>query len=456
MSREIHVSPDGPDDAPGTPDAPTSIHAAAEAARAGDVVVLAGGVYHLTRPVAPRHSGTPKAPIIWRNADSQQPVLDGLGFERTADGRFPLHRNLGIFHLENVSHYRVVGLHVRNARYVNFMVTGERSRYIELYGCIAENSYGPGICLHRGEHLKVIGCTVTGANDQTMRSPGQQTRHEAPHEAVSLMQVRFVEIAYNRVHKCHKEGIDVKETASHVRVHHNEVYDLPRQGIYIDCWFGHLQDVEVYANAVHDCEWGIVISAEGQGATMSGVVIRHNVVYRNRGSGIFFGRWGHDGPRRDIDIYHNTVVNNGTPGHWAGDVGGIDVRAENLENIRIVNNIVVGNHGFDIATFAPPGSRDAELARRNILIARNLTGPFRPLAEPTGGMFNPPYPYDAPTTLHGDPHFLAPKAADFRLRDDSPARDAAMPLPGIDGGPHLGCAQTPRFDRPPGDDAPNG
>lgn len=447
-AREIHVSPTGRDDAPGTPEAPMSVHAAAETARAGDVVILAGGVYLLDRPVIPRHSGTPDRPVVWRNRDGEHPVLDGLAFVRTEDGRFPLQANRGVFHIENVSHLQVIGLHVRNARYVNFMITGEQTRQVELYGCTAENSYGPGICLHRGQHLKVIGCTVTGANDQEMRSPGQRTRHEAPHEALSLMQVKFVEIAYNRVHKCHKEGIDVKETASHVRVHHNEVYDLPRQGIYIDCWFGHLQDVEVYANAVHDCEWGIVVSAEGRGATMSDVVIRHNVVYRNRASGIFFGRWGHDGPRERIDIFHNTVVFNGSGDHWAGDVGGIDVRAENLRDVRIVNNIAYGNHGFDIATFAPPETRDAELAARGILIENNLTGAFRPSATPRGGMFNPPWAFDAPDTRHGDPMFLLWKAADFRLRDASPARDAARRYDGIDGGPHLGCAQNPPSPHP--------
>lgn len=449
VAREIFVAPGAPEDGAGTREAPMSVFAAAEAARAGDVVILGGGVYMLDRPVVPRHSGTAEAPITWRNAEGEHPILDGLGFVRTEDGQYPSRRNFGIFHLNNLSHINVIGLHVRNARYVNFMITGDDASHIALYGCTAENSYGPGICLWRGQHLKVIGCTVTGANDQEMRVPGQRTGSEAPHEALSLMQVKHVQIAYNRVHKCHKEGIDIKETASHVRVHNNEVYDLPRQGIYVDCWFGHQQDVQIHDNVVHNCEWGIVISAEGRGASMSDVVVRHNVVYRNRASGIFFGRWGNDGPRANIDIYHNTVVDNGSPGHWAGDVGGIDVRAENLRNVRIVNNIVHGNHGFEIATFAPPDTRGEDLASRNIVIENNMTGPFRPAESPRGGMFNAPHAIDAPGTIHADPLFVMWKAADYRLRDHSPARNAARTYPGIDGGPHIGCAQNGPSPHPP-------
>lgn len=449
LAADLYVSPTGTDAAPGTLAAPLSIHRAAEIAAPGDTVLLLGGTYTLTHPVTPKNSGTPDSPITYTAAPGQKPILDGINFVKTQDDKFPSQRNLGLFHLDNLSHIRVQFLHVRNSRYVNFMITGESSRDIHLIGCRAENSYGPGICLWRGENLKVLGCEVTGANDQLMRSPGQRTGSEAPHEALSLMQVKHVEIAFNRVHKCHKEGIDVKETASHVTVHHNEVYDLPRQGIYVDCWFGHLQDVEIYANAVHDCEWGIVISAEGKGASMSDIRIRHNVVYSNRASGIFFGRWGTDGPRQRIDIFNNTVFQNGSPDHWAGDVGGIDLRAQNVRDVRIVNNIVFNNHSFEIATFAPPESRDADLASRNILISNNLTGPFRssatrpttPPIAPRGGMFNPPHAFEGTNTLFADPLFLLWKAADFRLKEGSLALSAAAKFDGLDGGPNIGCAQ---------------
>jgi len=440
-AADIVVAPNGTDTAAGTVDSPLSLLRAAQIAGPGDTVILRGGVYPLTQPVAPKNSGTPDSPIVFRAAHGESPILDGKDFLKAADGAFPSHRNLGLFHIDGLSHIRVENIHVRNSRYVGFMITGDAAAHIELRGCRSENSYGPGICLWRGRNLKVIGCEITGANDQDMRSPGQRTGSEAPHEALSLMQVQHVEIAYNRVHKCHKEGIDVKETASHVTVHHNEVYDLPRQGIYVDCWFGHLQNVEIYANAVHHCEWGIVISAEGKGASMSDIRIRHNVVYGNRASGIFFGRWGTDGPRERIDIHHNTVFMNGTPDHWAGDVGGIDVRAQNLRNVRIVNNIAFNNHSFEIATFAPAVTRAADLASRNILIANNLTGTFKSPPTPRGGMFNAPTAFEGEGTIFGDPLFLLWKAADFRLKDGSPALGAAKTYDSIDGGSDIGCAQ---------------
>jgi len=278
------------------------------------------------------------------------------------------------------------------------------------------------------QYVRVIGCEIVGANNQEMRRPGQELVHEAPHEALSVAGAQHFEIAYNHVHHGAKEGIDVKEVSAHGVVHDNYIHQMPRQGLYTDAWFGRLADVEFRDNVVHDCEWGMALSAEGEHASMRDVRVHHNILFNNRGSGILFGVWGSDGPRSDISIYNNSVYRNGTAGHWAGAVGGIDVRSANLQRVSIFNNIAFDNYAFDIATFDPtPGGK--RLAAQAIRITTNLVGP-NPRAGASEILRKGEFPMLFRTAgehpITGNPLFSDPAAADFRLRSGSPASGAGL------------------------------
>ncbi len=419
--RVLFASPEGGDDAPGTQASPVSLPAAARYAGPGTEIVLLGGLYALTEPFIPARGGDEDRPLVIRAARDEHVVLDAMNLSTGAGS--PSTNQLSAIILENLRHVRLIGLNVRNSQYAGFLVRGDDSHDIELRFCSSAGSYGPGICLRRGSHLRVLDCEVAGANDQALRVHGTPLRKEAPHEALSLMQVKHFEIARCRIHHCHKEGIDVKETASHGSVHHNECHDLARQGIYVDCWFGRLTDVDIHDNIVHHCQWGIAVSAEGRDATLDNIRIYDNRIYGNRASGILMGTWGADGPRRDLWICHNTICCNGSPNHWIGDTGGVDIRSKNLRDLQICNNIIRGNHAFDIATFAAPGEAVAQLRERNIVIARNLTGPLRPAP---GRKPPPEYPSVNPIPgeepVIGDPQFVVPDGVDMRLKPGSPAR----------------------------------
>jgi hypothetical protein len=439
--RVIVAAPGGLATAAGTAESPLSVHAAVEGAKAGDVVVLRGGVYELDRPVRVAVRGTAELPFVLRSAEGERAVLDGSKLQQMGRaGRAGAQTGMGLVTVDDSAWVTIRDIEVRSSRYVGLLVTDPTSEGISLIGCQSHGSYGPGILLHRGRKLRVIGCTVTGANDQGLRPTGVPLRREAPHEAISLMQVEDFEVAYCRVHKCHKEGIDIKETASFGRVHHNECYDLPRQGIYVDCWFGKLRNVEIDANVVHDCEWGIAVSAEGREASMSDIWIHHNVVYRNRASGLLFGTWGNDGPRERIYVYHNTIVDNGlalrTGTHWAGTLGGVDIRARNLREVYIVSNIVHGNVGFDFAS-VDPGSHEG----RRIVVENNLTGALSKLPQ-LPGMFETPVVFAGAGTIVGDPAFVLPRGADFRLKVGSAALGAARGRFPFEVAGNVGCAQN--------------
>ena len=248
----------------------------------------------------------------------------------------------------------------------------------------------------------------------------EEAPDEAPHEGMTFAGATNFEAAYNTVHDSDKEGIDVKEVSAHGTVHHNHLYNLPRQGLYVDSWFGLLEDVEVYANRVHDCEWGVVISSEGEDSRMENVRVHHNLLYDNRASGVYFGTWGNDVQRSEIYIYNNTIHDNGTSGHWAGPTGGIDLRSKSLQDIYIFNNIASQNWAFEIATFAPPSDVPDSLSHKNITITHNLTGEFKSRTDEEG-LYRTVYGYRGQEAVEGDPLFQNAGAGNFRLRNDSPA-----------------------------------
>ena len=438
--RVFHVAPDGDDSGPATAERPwASVDKAAAEARAGDTVVLRGGTYMLKAPLRLTGAGQEDAWITIKGAQGETPVLDA-GSIQTADGRGRLSTR-GAVQVDGATYLRLKNLHVRESYGAGFAVTGRNTQHIELIGCSSDHSYAPGFWLYQSQDLRVIGCEVTRSNDLRMAGEGATGRREAPHEALSIAGVQGFEVAYCRVHRGYKEAIDCKENSAHGKIHHNECYDMPRQGLYVDAWFGTLEDVELYENTVHDCEFGVAVAVEGRGANMRNVSIHNNVIYRNRASGIFLAMWGTDGPRENIRIYNNTVCNNGRAGHWSGSVGGIDVRSADIKSVLIANNISVGNFAYDRATFAAPEGRQQALAEKGIVIAGNMTGPFQE-QETVAGQFPRPYPFRGEQTVEGDPRFVLPRAADFRLLPGSPAIGAAVRIEGVPYSPDIGAFQT--------------
>ena len=85
-AEEINVSPTGNDAAAGTTSQPFATLARAQkavrqriGAGQGAVVIVRGGTYYLPEPLVltPRDSGTKLAPIVWRNAEGETPVISG-------------------------------------------------------------------------------------------------------------------------------------------------------------------------------------------------------------------------------------------------------------------------------------------------------------------------------------------------------------------------------------------
>ena len=102
-------------------------------------------------------------------------------------------------------------------------------------------SFSSGIAVwdtqHTGtasEHVRILGNAIAKATSWDFASPEQSKTGAAPQEAISIAGAVDFEVAYNHVYDSGKEGIDIKETSKHGKVHHNLVNNVLRQGIYVD------------------------------------------------------------------------------------------------------------------------------------------------------------------------------------------------------------------------------
>jgi hypothetical protein len=431
LQQEIFVSPAGKDSNPGTPKKPLrSIQKAINKATAGKTVTLLAGEYALNAPVTLSAKGTPNGWITLRGAKGAKVILDGIKINIPDSGKYP--QNNGLIQVQNAAYIRIQNIHVRNSHRAGINI--QESKYVDVVNCISENSLSPGIAAwQRCAYIRVLGNTVINANDMKM-SWTPYKGHEAPHEAISMGGAHHFEVAWNQVYNCQKEGIDVKETAAYGIVHHNYVHHLKRQGLYIDGWFGQLEQIEMYDNLVHDCESGIAVSSE-EGPNTKNLKIHHNLVYNNRATGLFFSRWGADNPRENVAIYNNTFYRNGWGVNFSGDPqywlsGGCYLYSTNLKEVSIINNIFAHNFPFEIGhTSRLAGNWVAE---KNINISNNLIQDINKFSYP---MYLKAWLKDSVYTMTGtnaildDPQFADPENGDFRLKKNSPAAHSGYAYP---------------------------
>jgi hypothetical protein len=454
----FYVAPDGDDANPGTLDAPwATIGHAADVLQAGEMVYVRQGTYAIAERIRPKHSGSEDAWIVYAGYPGEQAVIDASDIEVGPPGSAsPYPHDQGAFLIQNVGYVRVQNLTLKNSYSAGFTVRD--SHHVDLINNTVDTTFASGIAVwdtdHKGQecrHIKVIGNTVVHANRGRFSMPWYDGKRETPHEAISIGGAVGFEVAYNHVYDCDKEGIDVKETSRQGTVHHNHVHNVDRQGLYVDSWFGVLEDAELYENVVHDCRGaGIVVSVEG-GQEARDIRIHHNLVYDNLGTGIFFSRWG-DGPRSDVQVYNNTVHHNGYGPPAAGEdyfwmTGGLYLFSTNLQDIEIRNNILSDNRGFQIG-YSDHYLRIADdvetvLRQKNIVIEHNLLYDQNDVEYPIHAGWPPDnyadiYAIAGANAVQGDPLFVDSRTGSFYLRSNSPAIDRGKPgsAPDPDGSPN--------------------
>ena len=385
-----YVAPSGNDSNPGTLSEPwQTIQHAADTLVAGDTVHIRAGTYH--ERVVPANSGSEGNMITYAAYPSETVTINGTGVD--------VPEYSGLFDLTGRSYIRVSGLRVINSSY--YGIVAQNSGHITIDNNFTYNSYSSGISTWNSDHVIVDHNEVTGSNTSLLQ------------EAISISNTTFFEVSYNLVHDVvpgtpGKEGIDIKESSSHGRVFGNEVYNLNYVGIYVDAYSGHLYDVEVYQNVVHDINpLGITLACE-QGGTLENIRLYNNISYDNQ-----VGLWlsacciaTH--LFKDITIVNNTFAYNGRDG-WGEGIG---IENLQLQNVIIRNNIVSQNIYGQMAA-NPPSILSL------LTVDHNLTDGDR----------DPDYEfYGLDDLIDVSPQFVNPLGADFHLGSSSPAIDAGSTL----------------------------
>jgi len=424
FGRNVYVSTKGNDLHPGTFEQPiASIQKGLNILQPGDTLFIRGGSYYIKDQLKFKNSGIKNKWIVVTSYKDERVGIHADEFLKNRPKNAGMEfYNQGSLQIEGVKYVKVNGLNILYSHMAGIMVYGKKTSNITIENCRIFSSYNSGIGLWYTDSVKVLHCEVVDANNQDHRPLGTEISREAPHEAISVAGTTNFEVAYNYLHNCSKEGIDVKEFSAFGKVHHNYLHDILREGLYIDSWFGLLHDVEVYYNVVHHCDWGILVSSEGKKSEMKNVYIHDNLCYKNYSMGISFSTIGNDEPRSKIYVYNNTCYMNGTPGHWNGKAGGLSVVSHNLKDIYIYNNILYKNHAFEIATFDYPQNGLDSLKSRNIVIENNLIGEFHEESAFSGFFRIPIYASNGQNCIVKDPLFVDEKDLDFSLRSDSPAR----------------------------------
>ena len=116
--------------------------------------------------------------------------------------------------------------------------------------------------------------------------------------------------------------------------------------------FGSINDIDVFSNVIHNCGAGVIISVEG-GQLAEKINVRNNLIFNNKGSGLYFSPYGVNGERRKIKISNNIFYHNGHGEPRAGQTyywmpGGLYLYSTNVYGISIQNNIFSRNSGFQI------------------------------------------------------------------------------------------------------------
>jgi hypothetical protein len=193
-------------------------------------------------------------------------------------------------------------------------------------GCASSGYDKDRACAIQNTGNKIMGNRLELANQGWKNSSSDFIWEQ---EALTLWGVDGFEVAYNLVVDSTKEGIDVK-LGRNGSVHHNYVSGTGRGiaalgipengvGIYLDGRKEKMYNISIHSNVVRfNKRMGIkVISEQPQSCPSNSIIdirIYNNLVHNNGSAGLALGDCvGGNSSVFDIDVYHNTFVENQLP-----------------------------------------------------------------------------------------------------------------------------------------------
>ncbi len=386
------VATNGSDTNPGTAAQPwRTITKAANTLRAGDTVYVKAGTY--AERVVPKNPGRAGAWITYTPYRKDRVTIDGATVSVPSWG--------GLVHVQNQSYLEFSGFRVIRSKWAGIYVASDEPRRCSHITIARNHTYdtvSSGILISQADHIVIDGNEVELAGNTT----------EWVQEHISVQShCNEIEVRNNYVHdggspEGGAEGIDVKAGCNNARIYRNRVERVRSVGIYVDAWSQTQSNIEVFSNTVTQTHGaGYALSAEA-GGVLERLRFYNNIAYQCGMAGLMIPSYG-TGTIRNCAITNNTLYRNGNS-YFGGIVVG--EWTSPIHDIVIRNNIVSDNAAYQIKVW----SRDG-ISR--ITVDHNLINGFRGAEDEIKGS----------DSIEGDPRFVDPARADFRLREDSPAID---------------------------------
>ncbi len=383
FGKNYYVSTRGNNANPGTQALPfQTITRAAQAARAGDVVLIQAGIY--AEKVTPLHSGQPDQYITYQNAGDGEVIIDAQNGQRPA-----------CIEINNQSYLKFSGLTVRGANlydtwprsgiavqdgahhiimdnitaydnYVGIMAYG-RENPVSFITIKNSKTYRPdkkignihyGIFFYKRVYDSSILHNQVAYSLPEEQSygieistdyPGDQangprriivSENEVDHnesQGIHTWNAVGVLISGNHLHDNGATGIQIEDGSENIVVENNlSENNAHKYEFEAGVWIDHSKNVVVRGNILKSNKIGLTITYSSR------VMVHDNVIYgNNRGAQNLVNAAGLvvDDAATNISITHNTFYKNGVAGMQRGTVNFGAFHAS-CANITFMNNIV--------------------------------------------------------------------------------------------------------------------
>ena len=326
-----------------------SIQQALSKINPGEAVYIKAGQYR--GPINVETSGTTDAPVIIQAAPGHEHKVviadDGIN-------------------IKGQSHVHVHGFKIENSRNIGIYVEGP-STGVTISGNHTYNTVSSGISAWgvpwgkdpNAYNFEAIKDLMIENNKIELANNGGWNEQITLASGVSGFEVRYNEITNGGNPVNGGEGIDIKEGCSNGKIHHNNIHDINRLGIYIDG--GGLQNyntpptqnIEIYRNTIRNVVGeGISLVTEGSASIKNIKVYDNEIKGATRNGIVLYKHPVGTGGARGISIINNTAYRNGSATDHGG--GGIRIDFPGAKNVIVRNNIAYQNEDFQISI--APGS----------------------------------------------------------------------------------------------------
>ncbi len=381
LGRELYVDLNAPDSGDGTEARPWATFAqAVDAVTPGDTVLVRAGTY--TEGLDVTQSGSPEQRITFAAYPDEEVILAGRcirveGQSHIVIRGFKVVECMGGNDQDNKGIF-VLGPGVKDIIIENNHIDHTQSSAISIWGVPWRQN--------PGDYSNVTDIVIRNNLIEQANDGGYDEQITVSNGVVNF-EIAFNEIRHGGVSTNGGEGIDIKEGSSNGTIHDNHIHDITRRAIYIDGggslqWFSPVHDIEVYNNVMHGVPNGFAIMTEGK-ADVNSVKVYNNLAYDVEYDCAFvYDHPEGTGKFNDFQFINNTFVDCGTAESWRE---GLDLNTDRATNILVKNNILTS--GLSIK---------------------------EGLAVNTGN-----------NIVEEDPLFVDITNRNYRLRQDSPAVEAA-------------------------------